>query len=321
MKKLLSMILVLVLATAMFSVAALGEAAAPVRIASMKGPTSMGLYHLLNGEYADEYQSSVHATGDEIVPLLAKGEVDIAMVPCNLASVLYNNLNGGVKVVLINTLGVLYVLEKGETVNEIADLAGKTLVSTGKNTTPEYALNYILGLNGMESASDLTIEYKSEAAEASAALLAGEADLAVLPQPFVTTVLMKDETVRVALSLTEEWDKVNPESALVTGVAIVRTEFAEENPEAVEAFIERYAASAAYVNENPAEAAEWIASLGIVGNAKVAEKAIPACNLVAISGAEMQEKVSGYLTSLYDQNPAAVGGKLPDDAFYYGVEE
>ena len=320
MKKILALVLALLLMGSVAACAEESDAICVKRIASLKGPTSMGLYGLLTGENSIEYQSSIYAAGDEIVPLLAKGEVDIALVPCNLASVLYNNLNGGVQVALINTLGVLYVLEKGDSVHEIADLAGKTVYSTGKNATPEYALNHILTLNGLDPAADLTVEYKSEPAEVASALLSGGADLAVLPQPYVTTVLMKDESVRVALSLTDEWDKVNPQSALITGVAVVRTEFAKEQPEAVDAFIERYAASAALVNEQPAKAAEWIASLGIVANAAVAEKAIPACNIVSISGAEMKEKVSGYLESLYQQNPAAVGGKLPDDAFYYGVE-
>ncbi|MDD6884828.1 MAG: ABC transporter substrate-binding protein [Eubacteriales bacterium] len=292
----------------------------PVRVASLKGPTSMGLVKLMQdakeGASANEYTFAVEGTADAIAPLLVRGELDIALVPCNLASVLYNNTKGAVQVVAINTLGVLYVVEAGETVNRVEDLAGKTIYSTGKGTTPEFALNYVLEKNGLDPEKDVTVEFKSEATEVASALLNDAAAIAVLPQPYVTAVLAQNQDLRVALSLTEEWDRVGDGSAMITGVAIVRTEFAQQNPQAVADFLKEYAASTEYVNENPAEAAVWIEELEIA-KAAIAEKAIPACNIVCISGAEMMEKVSGYLSALYAQNPEAVGGTLPDEAFYY----
>lgn len=292
----------------------------PVRVASLKGPTSMGLVKLMQdakeGASANEYTFAVEGTADAIAPLLVRGELDIALVPCNLASVLYNNTKGAVQVVAINTLGVLYVVEAGETVNRVEDLAGKTIYSTGKGTTPEFALNYVLEKNGLDPEKDVTVEFKSEATEVASALLNDAAAIAVLPQPYVTAVLAQNQDLRVALSLTEEWDRVGDGSAMITGVAIVRTEFAQQNPQAVADFLKEYAASTEYVNANPAEAAVWIEELEIA-KAAIAEKAIPACNIVCISGTEMMEKVSGYLSALYAQNPEAVGGTLPDEAFYY----
>ena len=175
-------------------------------------------------------------------------------------------------------------------------------------------------MNGIDPAKDVTVEFKSEATEVAAALANGAATIAVLPQPFVTATMMQNENLRMALSLTDEWAKVNEESAMLTGVAVVRKAFIDENPEAVEAFLAEYAASTEYVNANAAEAAEWIAELGIVAKAPLAQKAIPACNIVMITGEEMKLKVGGYLTALFDQNPAAVGGELPDDAFYFVPE-
>ncbi len=291
-----------------------------LRVGSLKGPTTMGIVKLMQDDEAglsvNDYEFTMAGTADAIVPLMVKGELDAALVPCNLASVLYNNTKGAVQVAGINTLGVLYVVEAGETVQSIEDLRGKTIYSTGKGTTPEYGLNYVLSMNGINPAEDVTIEFKSEATEVAAALNSGAATIAVLPQPFVTATLMQNENLRVALSLTDEWSKVNSESAMLTGVAIVRKAFYEENPEAVKAFLTEYAASTDYVNANPAEAAEWIAELGIVAKAPLAQKAIPACNIVMITGEEMKAKVSGYLSALYEQNPAAVGGTLPDEAFY-----
>jgi NitT/TauT family transport system substrate-binding protein len=316
MKRILSLLVAALLILSAAS-AALAEDATVVRVASLKGPTSMGLVKLMQDD-ADvgAYQFTVAGTADEIVPMIAKGELDIALIPCNLASVLWNKLKGGVQVSAVNTLGVLYVLEAGDTVHSVADLKGKTVFSTGKGTTPEYALNHVLKLNGIDPAKDLTVEYKSESTEVAAALSSGTATLAMLPQPYVTAVMAQNPKLRVALSLTDEWAKADAGSRLVTGVVAVRKAFADEHPDLVKAFMEGYDASQAYVNANPDEAGQWIADLGIVAKAGLAAKAIPACNIVCVTGDEMKAAVSGYLKALFEADPASVGGALPDDAFY-----
>lgn len=299
-----------------------------VNVTALKGPTAMGMVSLMddvdNGKVDSEnYKFTIAASIDEVTPAISQGETDIAAVPANVASVLYNKLEGGVQVLAVNTLGVLYIVENGDTVQSAADLKGKTIYASGKGATPEYALNYILQQNGLDPAADVTIEWKSEHSECVAALAQDPSGIAMLPQPFVTTAQMKNPDLRVALDLTEEWDKVQEGAqepgALLTGVVVVRTEFAKENPEAVSDFLERYKASVDFVNENVDEAAQIVGQYDIV-TAEVAQTAIPECNIVCITGDEMQEKLSGYLSVLNDQNPEAVGGKLPDDDFYYTGE-
>ncbi len=299
-----------------------------VNVTALKGPTAMGMVSLMddvdNGKVDSEnYKFTIAASIDEVTPAISQGETDIAAVPANVASVLYNKLEGGVQVLAVNTLGVLYIVENGDTVQSAADLKGKTIYASGKGATPEYALNYILQQNGLDPAADVTIEWKSEHSECVAALAQDPSGIAMLPQPFVTTAQMKNPDLRVALDLTEEWDKVQEDAqepgALLTGVVVVRTEFAKENPEAVSDFLERYKASVDFVNENVDEAAQLVGQYDIV-TAEVAQTAIPECNIVCITGDEMQEKLSGYLSALNDQNPEAVGGKLPDDDFYYTGE-
>ncbi len=288
-----------------------------MRVVALKGPTAMGLVKLMEDDKeAGAYKFDIIAAVDEVAPLLVKGEADVACVPANLASVLYNNTEGAVQVLAVNTLGVLYIVESGESVQSVADLKGKTIFASGKGATPEYALNFILSQNGIDPEKDVTIEWKSEHAECLGALTAEAGAIAMLPQPFVTTALMKAEGLRVALDLNAEWDKLGVESSLLTGVAVVRKAFAEEHPDAVNAFLDGYKASVEWVNANTAEAAALIGGLDIVPEA-VAAKALPACNITFIEGEEMKAKLSGYLGVLLDANPKAVGGKLPEDDFYY----
>ncbi len=236
-------------------------------------------------------------------------------MPVNAGSVLYNKSQGGVTLLAVNTLGVLYVLEKGgETVQSVADLKGKTIYATGKGNTPEYSLAYLLSKNGLDIAADVTMEWKSEPTEVVAQLAAADSAVAVLPQLFVTVAQGKVEGLRVALDMTKEWAAAG--ETLITGGLIVRTAFLKEHPEAVKIFLEEYAASTAYVNEHPAEAAALVEQyIGV--KAPIAQKAIPACNIVCLTGDEMKTAAEGYLKVLFDLNPKAVGGALPADDFYY----
>ena len=288
-----------------------------VNIVALKGPTAMGMVKLMDDA---KYNVEILAAPDEVAPLIIQGKADIAAVPANLASVIYNKTEGGVEVLNINTLGVIYIIEKGESVNSAEDLLGKTIYASGQGATPEYALRFILAENGIDPDNDVSIEWKSEHAECLSALLESEDGVAMLPQPFVTTAMGKAEGLRVALDLTEEWNKTqegaeNP-SKFLTGVTIVRKEFAEAHPEVVEAFLAAYSESVDFVNGNPSEAAALIEAADIVP-AAVAEKAIPACNIVFITGSEMKDALAGYLSVLLEQNPQSVGGALPGEDFYY----
>lgn len=320
-------ILLLLLAAVLLLLPACGATAkgmsaeGPVRIAGLKGPTTMGLVNLLDMEQQGtatlDYDLQLYGTADEIVPGLIKGELDMAAIPANLAAALYQKTKGGIQVMAVNTLGVLYVVEKGDTVHSMADLAGRTILSTGKGTTPEYLLRYLLEKNGLDPDKDVKIQYCSEATEVTAQMAAAQKDaIAVLPQPYATAAGMKDPSLRVALDLTAEWDKVS-DSQLVTGVTVVRTQYAQEHPDVVEAFLQEYAQSVRTANTDLDRTAALCEQQGVVAKAAIAKKALPACNIVCRTGDEMQKDVSAYLSVLCAADPAAVGGKLPDEGLYW----
>ena len=293
-----------------------------VRVLAMKGPTAMGMVSLMEEAKKGAMDGNTYifddlATIDVVVAKLAKGEVDIAAIPANLSSVLFNNTKGALKVLAINTLGVLYIMESGDSIKTIEDLAGKTIFSTGKGASPEYALKYLLNAYGVK---DVTIEWKSETVECVAALAQKPNSIAVLPQPFATAAMMKDPSIRTALDMTQLWEDIQGTqpfpSTMMTGVVVAQSSFIAEQPEAVSQFLDHYASSVAYVQANHQKASVLIGDLGIVP-APVALKALPFCNITYIDGTEMKTKLSGYLKVLYDQNPKSVGGALPTDDFYF----
>ena len=296
-----------------------------VRVASLKGPTSLGLLFLMDkadkGETSNTYEFQMATGADEILPLMVKGDLDIALVPANVASVLYHKTQGGVEVIDINTLGVLYMVSGEDSLTNFADLKGRIIYLTGKGTTPDYVLQYLLTANGM-SVDDVTLEYKSEATEVASVLAEDPTAIGLLPQPFVTAACMQNDALKVILDLNEEWNKVQGEngSSMVTGVTVVRKEFLEENEAAVKSFLEDHKASAEAVNADPTTGAALAVEAQIVAKEPVAQKAIPNCNITYIDKEEMKQALSGYLDVLFHPHSLSIGGGLPESDFYYGAE-
>lgn len=299
-----------------------GSKTADFKVGALKGPTTIGLLRLMekaeNNETENTYTFTMAVGADELTPLLIQGELDMALVPANVAAIVYNRTQGGVCVVDINTLGVLYIVSGDEGIGTFEDLKGKTIYLTGRGTTPDYAMQYLLSANGIDL-NEVNLEYRSEATEIAAMLAENPEDIAVLPQPFVTVACAQNEQLAIRLSLTEEWERVEGEdgSRLVTGVTVVRREFLEENPEAVALFLTEHAESTEYTETNLDETAALCVKAEIIANENVAKKAIPYCNITCMTGEEMKQALSGYLESLYELNQESVGGSLPGDDFYY----
>ncbi len=293
-----------------------------IRIGTLKGPTGMGMAKLIEdnsqGEAKNSYSFTVAGAPDDITAGVISGDLDIAAVPTNLASVLYKKTEGEVQLLALNTLGVLYVLENGDTINSIEDLKGKTVYATGQGSTPEYVLNYILTKNGIDPEKDVEIVYLAEHAELASQMTSGDVAIGMLPVPNVTSVLMSNPDVRIALNLTEEWNKAaGGDSVLSMGCVIVNKKFAEENKDAVNAFLDEYKASIEFANSNIEEAAEYMEKAEIIPKKQVAMKAIPDANITFIEGEQMKTQILNFYQVLFDANPKAIGGAIPDDNFFY----
>lgn len=294
-----------------------------IRVGGLKGPTTMGLVKLIdedaNGTSKNDYEFTMVTAADELTALVAGGKVDIALLPANVASVLYNKTNGNVAVIDINTLGVLYLVSGDTSITSVDQLKGKTVYLPGKGTTPDYSLRYVLSAAGL-SEDDVTLEFKSEATEVASVLAEDPNAIGLLPQPFVTAAMAQNNKLAMIMDLAELWDSFQPEeggSRLVTGATIVNKAFLEDHSDLVDIFLEEHEASIEFTETDLDAAAELIAAQGIVAKAPIAKKALPFCNVEYIDGEEMKEALNGYLNVLFEQNPASVGGALPEDAFYY----
>ena len=296
-----------------------------VRLAVISGPTGIGAAKLLTdsdrGETVNHYTYTIASDNNEVVSGLTsqEGEFDIAMVASNMAANLYNKTDGDVRILALGTQGVLHILEGsgGTAIQSMADLKGKTIYATGQGANPEYILRHLLTENGLDPDKDVEIVF-ADPTEISAKLLSGEIDTAMLPVPAATAAIAKSQgSVRDAIDLTQAWNDLDNGSQLIMSAVVARADFIEEHPQAVQTFLREYEGSVTYVRDNPELAAELVAQLGITPSATIAQQAIPQCNLVFLSGADMKPAISGYFEVLYDIDPTAVGGALPDDGIYY----
>ena len=298
--------------------------AAEVNLYVLSGPTGIGAMNLWAAADAGETENTYHITmpgaNDEVVAAISKGEADIAAVATNLAATLYNKTEGGVTVLAVNTLGVLSLLGNGQEVSSIADLAGKTIYAPGQGANPEYILRYVLSGNGLDPDKDVTIQFVGEGSELLTVWQSEPEAIIMAPQPVATSILMQNENARTLFDMTEEWDKASGgDSTLMMGCVIVRSAFLQENPGAVELFLQDYAASIEKAQSDAAGTAALCEQYGLIPKAALAEKALPYCGLTFVTGAEMKTGLSGYLQVMYDADPKSVGGAMPGDDFYYGA--
>ena len=314
MKKFLAILLSLIIIIGATACSKTKKTGVTVNIGVLKGPTGMSAAWLMDQNdqklSANEYNFTVAGTPDAITGQLINGDMDIAALPTNAISALYNKTEGKISVLGVNALGVLYILENGNSINSVSDLAGKTVLASGKGSTAEYVLNYILEKNGVIA----EIVWAAEHSEAATLALKGDYDIVMLPEPFVTNVTAKSDAFRVALDLTEEWESLGNGELTMGGIA-VRTAFLEEHPDAVKAFVDEYGKSVAFTNSQPEDAAKLIAKYEIAAE-EVAKNAIPRCNIVWLHGKDYKAVLENFLGVVYDANPAGIGGKMPGDDFY-----
>ncbi|MCL2188564.1 MAG: ABC transporter substrate-binding protein [Defluviitaleaceae bacterium] len=292
-----------------------------VRVAALRGPTALGMLDLMDRSEREEtenaYTFELVGAPVEIPPMLARGEVDIAAVPGNLAAVLYNQMDGAVQALAVVTLGVLHIVDATGEVNSVADLAGRTIFATGEGATPEFALNYVLKQNGLIPNVDVFIQFRAEPPEIAALFELGQAEVALLPEPFASSVVARFDHLRVTLDWTTEWERVQADYGLVMSVVIARREFIENYPRAVEIFMQEYAASIAFMSTNTAEGAQLAVDAGLVPNVDIGMTALPRTNMVFLTGDVMRRNLMGFYRVLYNETPASVGGQLPDDNFFF----
>ncbi len=326
MKKLTVLLLAL---TLVLSLAACGEKGTDINVAVLTGPTGVGAVGLWEaadaGSTTDRYSITAVADNTQIRDGLINGDYDIAAIATNVAATLYNKTEGKIKVIALNTLGVLYILENGSSVSSVADLKGRTIYAAGQGANPEYVLKYILTSNGLtvstsvDPVEDADVEVVfDEASVIQTKMASGEIDLCMLPVPAATAVLINNQDVRSALDLTAEWNALGTGGQLTMGCVAVRTEFADENPKAVDRFLEEYEKSINGVKDDVDHAAQLCETYGIVPKAAIAKRAIPDCNLTFVSGEDIRSTLEPYFRVLFDADPASIGGAMPDDGFYYG---
>lgn len=287
-----------------------------LKVAGLKGPTSMGMIKLIDSYHSNEntkFEYSILSSPKELIGKLINEELDFATVPTNMASIIYQKTNGKYKLANINTLNVLHMMSYDQ-VNSLSDLNGKTIYVSGKGATPEYVTRYIIEKSGLDI--ELNFKFDDHAALAKA-LIAGDVENAILPQPFVTTVTMKSEKVNRSFDLLNEWEKVESDSMLALGGLLIKTELIEKDPKIVNQFLDEYKGSVEFVNQNSESTSKLIKKYEILPNEKIALKAIPNSNIVYKDISEVKEKLDKYYKILFDFNKKSIGGKLPDDNFYY----
>lgn len=288
-----------------------------VVIAGLKGPTSIGMIKLIDEKALNDNKYNVEyvaeSAPDALMAKIIGGEIQISSLPINLASTIYNKTNGEIQIAAVNTIGNLYIIGNSDIIS-LDDLKGKTLAISSKGATHDYAMNYILA--NKKLSEEVTIKYFPDHASLAQSVIGEDSKVALLPQPFVTQALVNNNKVKILLDLNKEWKSVT-DIELYTGCIVVNKKFAQNNKEFVKNFFSQYKISVDWVNNNPKDAALLVEKNGIMLNATIIEKAIPYSGITFKKAFEDKDNLNKFYKILFDSNPASIGGKLPDEGFYY----
>lgn len=320
MKKIISLLLSTVLILSLFT--ACGKKTEPknISVACIKGPTGVGMAQLMDnaekGSAENNYNFKVVSSADEISGKIISGEINIASVSTNLAAKLYNKTQGKIVMLAVNTLGVLSIMENGNTIKSVADLKGKTIFSTGQGSNPEYILRHILKENGLDPDKDVKLHFLAANDELVASLVSGNAQVALVPEPAASTAVAKNSNIHKVLDVNAEWEKIS-DSKLMMGCVVALKSYVENNPDAVKSFLKEYKASVEFAKSNIQSTAELCEKYSIIPSSTVAEKAIPDCNLTFVTGEDMQNSSKGYFEVLLNADKTSIGGNMPKEDFWY----
>lgn len=320
--KFICLVLALTMLFAFVSCAKKPDEELEIKINVLNGTTAMGMAQMINNAKDDtddmNYKIEVFTAPDLITGAIVSGEAHIAALPTNVAAKLYKASSGKVKLLAVNTLGVLYLLQNGTTVTSFEDLKGKTIYIPGAAANPEYVTVALLKANGLEVGTDVIIDTTSYPSPDALqkAIVENKINLAVLPEPKVTVTMTNNSAVSVAMDFTQKWEEKFGENTLAQGCLVVNTAFAEEHPVEISKFLDDYKASVDFVNTGSDDAVNAIVNAGILPKAPIAKKALPKCNICFIEGAEMKTAMSTFYQKLFETDAKSIGA-IPDDAFYY----
>lgn len=290
-----------------------------IKIYALSGTTAMGMAQMISNAENDtdemNYNIEIFNAADKITNAVITGECAIAALPTNVAAKLYKKSEGGVQLLALNTLGVLYVLDTTGSINTLSDLSGKTVYIPGGGSNPEYITAALINGAGISNVTLDTTSYPDPNA-LQVALAAGKVSIAVLPEPKVSVVTGSAQNVKVAIDLTAEWEKIYGENTLVQGCLVINKAFADEHPAEVKKFLQDYEASVNFISQGSDEAVGMVVDTGIIPKAPLVKKALPKCNLCCITGNDMKDSIGVFYEKIFALDKQSIGA-MPDDGFYY----
>lgn len=292
-----------------------------IRIGVLRGPNGMGMSYLMEENSLDAYETSYQisflASADKLATRFTRGDLEFATLPTTVAANLYKETNGEIQLLGVNMLGGFYLVENGTSIQTISDLKNLELSSSSRPATAQYVLEHLLEANAIEENEQPKVNYVVDNLKLSSAIVSGEIDIAMLPEPFLSTLLQRNKGLRVALDLSEEWQDVYGDSILPMGCLVVNKEFALKNPESIARFIQHYKTSVEYVNKNQKEAGLLIEKHKLLNNARQATNSIDRSQITWIDASEVQEDVLKYLEIFLESDKNIIGGEVPDEEFFY----
>ena len=259
-------------------------------------------------------------TPDQLRAGLGAGTMPACLVPSYIAAIVANR---GLGVGLLNVMswGVHYLISSDKAGNRLTDLAGRRLLLPFKQDMPDLVTQYMMRADGMTPGADVRIDHADDPLHAFQMLTGGQADSAILPEPLATGAILQGllnaVPMRRVLSLQDEWGRITGRAPRIpqAGMMIAQS-LLEARPDLIRDLQTETVRSIAWSAHNPVSAGRIGADYMDI-KAPVIEKSIPFSNLAAVGAKEARDDLEYFFTVLAEIDPQIIGGRLPDDGFYF----
>ena len=240
------------------------------------------------------------------------GENAIVLMTAGRAARMYQISSGEYQMLAITNLCGPQLLVKGASPSSWDELRGRTIHAKANDPDQIAILRHLLVENGLDPDMNVTIEtdsspyYRPEDSQ--------KGDVYLLDPYNAAAAMAADSSLTLLADLGEEWADLSL-GQIVAGCAVARTEFVQAHPEAISAFLSGMEQSSAAMSDPDTAVNYWSNP-----NQDVLLAALPHCGIAFVTGQDMKDLAEDYYLSLFQADPDAIGGGLPYDDFYYGVD-
>ncbi len=275
-------------------------------------------------DVVDKVEFKVWKNPDQMRALVLSGDVDFIATPTNVAANLYNR-GADIRLLNVSIWGVLWMVSRDNSLKTLADFKDKEIAMPFRGDMPDIIFSKLAKESGLDPKKDFKLRYVSNPLDAMQLLILRRVDHALLAEPAVSMALRKTQSYPMkiiapdlyrSVDLQKEWGRLLKRKSSIpqAGMALINKKL---DKHIIQRFIEEYEKATNWCLEYPDEAGKIVAEHIELLTPEAVSDSIKVSQFKHVSANDARVELDYFFNILLESTPAVIGGKLPDDGFFY----